>query len=75
MIGVQTLRRWLEPMYMNPDGSGFGRTWELSLAGPYSIYAKDGAINGYTALIQLVPALGVAFLSLAVRDRGMFLSV
>ncbi len=56
----ETLREWVEPAYVYPDGSGFSYPWELMQLGNYTLRTKDGVINGYNAEFQM-----------AVSDRPM----
>ena len=53
ILDGETLREWMEPTYMNVDGTGFGLPWELYPIGKpvanYTVRTKSGAINGYRA--------------------------
>ena len=45
----ETIREWLNPAYMLPDGTGFSYPWELKPLGNYTLRCKDGVLNGYNS--------------------------
>ena len=53
LVDGETLREWLAPAYVNPDGTGFSFPWELVPLGNYTLRTKDGVMNGYNAEFQM----------------------
>ena len=53
LLDAESIREWLAPAYVYPDGSGFSYPWELVPLGNYTLRTKDGRINGYEAEFQM----------------------
>ena len=53
LVDGVTLREWLEPAYMYPDGTGYGYPWELQPVGNYTLRTKAGSIFGYNTEFQM----------------------
>ena len=53
LVDGETLREWVEPVYVYPDGTGFSLPWELKPLGNYTLRTKDGVMNGYNAEFQM----------------------
>lgn len=49
LLDGETVREWMSPAYLFPDGSGFSYPWELRPLGKYTLRGKDGIINGYNS--------------------------
>lgn len=58
LIDGETVREWMQPAYVYPDGTGFGLPWELWPLPPYTLRTKDGVMNGYNAEFQMAVSGG-----------------
>ena len=54
ILDGETIRDWLNPAYLYPDGTGFSYPWELLPLANYTLHTKDGRINGYMSELQMV---------------------
>jgi len=61
ILDGQTIKEWMLPKYVTGnDGMGIqaiGVPWEMNLANPYWIVAKDGDVLGFSALFSAIPQL------------------
>ena len=58
LLDGETIREWLEPVYMYSDGTGYSLPWELFPlgrfpVGNYTFHTKAGVLNGYNAEFQM----------------------
>ena len=59
LLDGETIRDWLEPVYMYSDGTGYALPWELFPLGNYTWHTKAGVLNGYNAEFQMAVSEGL----------------
>ena len=53
LIDGETVREWMHPAYVYPDGTGFCLPWELVPLDPFTLLTKPGVLNGYNTEFQM----------------------
>lgn len=73
LLGIRNdkIRLSMFPRFINPDSSAFSAPWEMSQVGGYTVRAKGGNVNRYSASMATIPdlRLSLSFLTNAAVDE------